>query len=76
MSAPAGVWRPGLFHAHQLGVANQVLLQVRVDGTLATQPGKSALCFPAQMNLWNLNLPLIARGAALDLDVHANRRAP
>jgi hypothetical protein len=28
------------------------------------------------MNLWNLNLPLIARGAALDLDVHANRRAP
>jgi hypothetical protein len=25
------------------------------------------------MNLWNLNLPLIARGAALDLDVHANR---
>jgi hypothetical protein len=41
----------GLLHASEFGVADQMLLQVRVQGALPAEPGESLFCFGGKLHL-------------------------
>ena len=55
-------------HAHQASIANQVLLQIRAEGALTSQPGKSSFGFLTQMNLRSLDLAFLGWPGAFDFD--------
>ena len=57
-----------LFHAGEFGVADEVFLEVRVEGALAAQPGEGAFCFLTQMNLRKLRFSFVGLAGALDFD--------
>jgi hypothetical protein len=65
-SGALGTARPTLFHAGEFGVANQVLLQVRVDRALTAKPGESAFGLVAQMNLFEFGF--LDRWGAFEFD--------
>ena len=59
---------PTLLHAEEAGVANQVLLQGGVEGTLMAQPGKSTLGPLTQMDLRKLGFSLLGRAGDFHFD--------
>jgi len=52
-----------------MGIADKMLLQVRVEGALTAEPGESSFGFGTQMNMWQLQLALLGRCVGLDPDV-------
>ena len=76
-SAEAGWNGERLLHARQAGVANQVPLQVRVEGALTAQPGESTLCLLTQMDLRKLHFAFLGRAGDFhfDFDQVGARRA-
>ena len=58
----------GLLHPHQTSIANQVLLQVRVEGALTAQPGKGTFCLLTQMKPRQTRFGFLSRGVAFDFD--------
>jgi len=71
-SVVCGLWSavrgPFLLHPHQMSIADQVLLQVRVERALASQPGKGSFGFLTQMNLRSLDLAFLGWPGAFDFD--------
>jgi hypothetical protein len=60
---------PTSLHAGQPGVANEVLLQVRVEGALTAQPGESSFCLLTQMNLRRVGFSCVGLLGAFDFDL-------